>query len=351
MTATRDELRQTPGVTRPSSRRAAVVWLLIVLSSILVAFATLAVALEQLLLNTDRWSAAVTPLAANSTVQSSVAQTAASLTLNALDLQDRVQSLPAPLRSLAGPVEAMIATFVDDQSIGLVQSSQFQDLWRELNRTGHQAIVDLLRGENPGDGAIVIDNGEVDLNLLALVPPLLERLGQAAPDLQLGGQALAGSASGQAPLSRLQQLIAGAVGHQLPPDAGYVTLLSADSLAEARRAVQLLDRLTWLSVAAAVVSVVATVLVSAERRLTTLRLGIGVALGTVVASLGLIVAQTRMLSALAGRPISGAVQVALAAVLANIGQVLLVEFVVAVVVVLLAFVAGRMSTPKEPVLR
>ena len=60
------------------------VWVLIVISCVLVVVGTLAVGVQQLLLNTDRWVAVVGPLAKDPTVQTSMADTAATLTVNAL---------------------------------------------------------------------------------------------------------------------------------------------------------------------------------------------------------------------------------------------------------------------------
>src|SRR5580765_5937333 len=70
-----------------TSGRSIAVWVLIVVSCVLMVLATLAVGLQQVLLNTDRWTAAIAPLARNPTVQASVADTAAGLTLNALDVR------------------------------------------------------------------------------------------------------------------------------------------------------------------------------------------------------------------------------------------------------------------------
>ncbi|MBV9357078.1 MAG: hypothetical protein JO023_16320 [Chloroflexi bacterium] len=326
-------------LARASSGSTVITWVLVVVSSVLVVLATLAVGIQQVLLNTDRWVAVVGPLATNPIVQASMAETAATLTLDALDLQGRVQSLPTPVQSLAGPVEATLATFVDDQALHLVQSSQFAELWVGLNRTAHLGLVQLLRGETPADGAVRVTDGQVELNLLVLAPALLQRLGQAAPDL-LAGQPPAGLPDRSTPPSQLRERLRDAVGHQLPADFGYVPLMEASRLEAAQRAVQLLDRVTWALVVAAVAAIVLTLIVSVERRLTALRLGVAVAFGIVLAALTLLAGQNRLLMSLAGRPIGSAAQAALGAVLVSLAQYMLIVFVVAGLIALVAYVAG-----------
>jgi hypothetical protein len=328
----------TPG--RDTSSRAIAVWVLIVLSCSLVVLATIAVGVQQVLLNTDRWTAAVGPLATNPTVQSSVADTAAALALNALDVPGRVASLPAPLRGLSGSVEAALATFVDDQALRLVQSPRFPELWVGLNQTLHPALVQMLRGQPPSGGAITVVNGEVQVNTSVLVAALLERVGQLAPDM-LDGQLPAGVINGATPPNELQQRVVGALGRQLPPEFGYVSVMQASSLATAQRAVQTLDSVTWLLLVAGLISTVVTLVVSVDRRLTTLRLGIGVALGMLVAGVGLIWVQNMLVSSVAGYPISGAAQAAIAAVFGSLGQFMVTVGVVAAIVALVAYVAGR----------
>jgi hypothetical protein len=331
-----------PVSTDHSAGRTAAVWVLIVVSCLLVVLSTLTVGVQQLLLNTDRWVATVGPLASNATVQSSLADTAAMLTLNALDLHGRAASLPAPLQSVAAPIEAAIASFVDDQALKLVESPQFPVLWTDLNQTVHPVLVRMLRGETPPGGAVTVNDGAVQVNAAVLVPAVLERIAQVAPDV-LAGQLPAAVANGAAAPGQLQQRIAEAVGRQLPPDFGHITLMQSSTLATAQRAVQILDNATWLLVVAAVIAIVAALFLSADRGLTTLRLGIGVGLGMLIAGALLYAAQNTMMAALAGQPLSGAVQTALAAAIGSLAQFMFVVFLVSVAVAALAFVARRRS--------
>ena len=71
-------------------------------------------------------------------------------------------------------------------------------------------------------------------------------------------------------------------------------------------------------------------------------LGIGVAIGMLVAGLILFVGESTVVASLAGQPISVAVHAALTAMLVSIGVGMLVVFVVAVVIALVAgLTAGR----------
>jgi hypothetical protein len=305
---------------------------------VLVVMATLAVGVQQLLLNTDRWVAVVGPLATDPAVQTSMAETAASLTLNALDLQQRVQSLPGPLQSLAAPIEAQLATFVDDQALRLVQSPQFAQLWVDVNRVGHQALVQLLRGQSSAGGAITVSNGEVQLNLVELVPALLQRLQQAAPDVVNSSVPVA---VGSGLPSQLTQALVGVVGRQLPPDFGYVTVAQSSGLETAQRAVQFLDQFTLALVVGAIILLIVTVVVTPDRRIAALRLGIGVALGMLLAALVVLAVQNSLVSSLTQSPISGAVEAAISAAIVSLAQGMLLVLLVAVVVAVVAFLLGR----------
>jgi hypothetical protein len=139
----------------------------------------------------------------------------------------------------------------------------------------------------------------------------------------------------------VRQRLTEVVGHQLPPDFGYVPVASATSLATLQQAVQLLDRATWGLILAAVIAVAVILVVSLDRRLTLFRLGVGITLGMLLAGAALIVVDNWLVSSLGGRPISVAAQAALSAVLASLGQYLLVVGLLAVVVALIAYLAGR----------
>jgi hypothetical protein len=326
-----------------SPGRTILLWVLVVLSCVLVVLSTIAVGVQQLLLNTDRWTAMVGPLATNPTVQSSVADTTSMLALNALDVRGRVASLPGPVQSVAGPIEAAIAGFVDNQALRLMQSPQFPALWTDLNRTVHPALVQLLRGQTPPGGVVSVDDGAVQINTAVLVSALLERVAQVAPDV-LSGQLPAALANSATPPSQLQQRIADAVGRQLPADFGRVTVIQASGLATAQRAVQVLDTTTWALLVAALVSIVITLLVSTDRGLTVLRLGAGVALGMVLGGIALFALQDSLMAAMAGQPFSAVLQAIVGAAVEGLVTFMIVVFFVAAGVAAVAWVARARRT-------
>jgi hypothetical protein len=269
-----------------------------------------------------------------------VADAAATQTLNALDLHGRVASLPAPLQNAAAPIEAAVASFVDDQALKLMQSPQFPGLWTDLNRAVHPALVQLLRGQTPFDSVVTVEDGAVQISSLALVPAVLERVAQVAPDV-LAGQLAAAVEVTSAPPNQLPQRIAEAVGRQLPPGFGRVTIMQASSLAAAQHAVQILDATTWILVVAALISIVVTLLLSGDRGLTTIRLAAGVCIGMLVAAVLLLVVQNILAAPIAGYPLSGAIEAALAAAVGSLVQLLLIAFFVAAGVAAVAFVVLR----------
>jgi hypothetical protein len=290
---------------------------LTVISCLVIVLATIAVGLQQTLLNTDRWVAVVGPLASDPQVESSVAAATTAMTMNAV--QSRTQALPGPLSNLAAPVESALSTAVNNVTTQLVQSPQFAALWVSANRAIHQALVQLLRGGDlSGSGAVKVDNGQVEVNLLMLTPALLDRLQQGA---------------------------ASAILSQLPSDFGYVSIAQASTLATLQRAVQALDSATLRLVLAAPILVVVTLIVSPHRRRTIICLGIGVALGMLIVAVPLLLAQGAVLTSLGNQPITGAVQAAMNAVVVSIGVGMLVVFVVAVAAALIAWFTGRRVAP------
>ncbi|MBV9323134.1 MAG: hypothetical protein JO352_05015 [Chloroflexi bacterium] len=286
---------------------------LTVLACLAVVLATIDLGVQQTLLNTDRWVAVVGPLASDPSVQSSVAQATAAVAVNAVD--DRTRSLPGPLRNLAAPVESALSTFVDTQTQQIVASPQFAQFWVAANRAIHQGLVQFLRGGDlPTDGAVKVNDGQVEVNLLMLTPSLQQRMQQGVPAL---------------------------IASQLPADFGYVSIGQVDTLATLQRAVHGLDSITLLLVVAAPVLVVVALVVSPFRRNTTLWLGIGVALGMLIAGAALFLGESALAGSLANQPIGGAVQAALAATLVSIGIGMLVVFVAALAVALVAGLTGR----------
>lgn len=296
-----------------SVRSSTLTTILTVISCLVIVLATVALGVQQTLLNTDRWVAVVGPLASDPQVQSSVAATTTAMTMDAV--QSRTQALPGPLANLAAPLESALATTVNNVTMQLVQAPQFAQLWVAANRSVHQALVQLLRGGDPtGSGAVKIDNGQVEVNLLLLTPALLDRLQQGAASVILS---------------------------QLPSDFGYVSIAQASTLATLQRAVQALDLVTLALVVASPVLVVVTLMVSPQRRRTIMWLGIGIALGLLIVVLALFLAQSAVVASLSDRPISGAVQATISAVDVSVGIGMLVVFIVAVAAALIAGLTGR----------
>jgi hypothetical protein len=312
MAAGHVESNVTSGKTR-KSEHAPLVWVLIVLSSIAVVLATFAIGVQQVVLNTDRWVATVGPLASDPTVQTSVANAAATQALSAIDVQGRVQALPSAVQRLVAPAESGLDSFVHDQALNIAQSPQFATAWTNVNRTAHPVLVQLLRGETPPNSVLRVSNGELQVNLVELAPGLTQRLQQL-------------------PVNPLAAA---------PADFGYVSLASAQGLATAQQAVQFLDRATLLLIVAAIVLILASLFISSDRRRTVLRLGLGVAIGMLLLGIVLFATQGVLLASVAERPIGPAVQVALTAELMSLAQFMLVVFIAAAVVALVAYVMGR----------
>jgi len=297
----------------PKGEHTLLTWVLIVLASIAVSLATLAIGVQQLVLNTDRWVATVGPLATDSDVQSSIANAAATQVLGAIDVQGRVQSLPGPIQRLVAPAESGIDSFVNEQALNIARSGQFATAWTSVNRTVHQALVELLRGDTQASPVLRVSNGELQLDILALVPGLEQRLQQL-------------------PVNPLAAA---------PADFGYVSLAAASGLVRAQQAVQLIDRGTLLLVLAAIGLILGSLVISPDRRRTTLRLALGVAIGLLVLGVALLAVQGGLVASVADRPIGGVVQATLSAVLLSLALFMSFVFIADLVVALVAYMMGR----------
>jgi hypothetical protein len=338
-----------------SRSRSIVVGVLVVLACLMTVLATLAVGVQQVLLNTDRWVAVVGPLALNTAVQEDVANAIADATVGAVDTRSLGErALPAPAQGLAtGVLDAALRTFIHDQASRLVDSPQFASLWINLNRTAHTAAVAVLRGQTPPN--VTVQNGEIQIDILPLIAVAVQRVEQILPEAVSSRLAL--PAPDVAP-GLIRPALSTALGRSLPDGFGQVTLFRSDQLAMAQSAVLWLDRLTWVTVVFAVVLIVVALVVSSKRWRTALWLGVGTVVGLVLARFALGWLEASMVSALAMQPLSGAARAAIDAVMASLAGLMLVVLVIAAVVAVVALVAslglrhrgqGAVGGPATPV--
>lgn len=244
---------------------------LIVFGSVLLLPATVAVWLDSVVTDTDRYVATVSPLADDPAVQAAVTrrvtdQVAAAIDVEALvgDIADGLSErgvgdrATTALRGLSGPLASGLESWLDDQVEAVVRSDAFAEVWTRANRAVHAQVVGLLTDDS--GGALVAEGDRVSLELGPVVDAVKQRL----------------AARGVGAAERIPAV-----------DSQFV-VVESEHLSSAQRGFAVIDRLGLRLSVVAVTLMVAGVLVTPDRRRAVMRAGIGavaamVALGVVLA--------------------------------------------------------------------
>ncbi len=168
--------------------RAFAATVLIVLACLLAPVSVVSVWASTVVSDTDRYVETVAPVAEDPGVQSAIADevTAAimenldveGLTTQALDVIAEQENMPPrvadALPALAAPLTRGIEDFTRSQAGNLIASSEFEEVWADVNRVAHSQVVALLEG-NEG-GAITAQDDQITLNLAPVIEEVKQRL-------------------------------------------------------------------------------------------------------------------------------------------------------------------------------
>jgi hypothetical protein len=173
------ELRSKQAAEAPRRRRFSwrtlVSILLIVLGCVLAPVSVLAVWAGNEVSNTDRWVATVEPLIHDPAIQNVLtdkitAQITGRLNLNGVisnaagQLDDRGLTRISSLLTTFGPqIDSAVTGFIHSTVHKVITSPAVARLWVQVNTIAHQAIVNVLSGDN--NGTISTANGQIVLNL------------------------------------------------------------------------------------------------------------------------------------------------------------------------------------------
>ena len=261
----------------PESRSAAkaprwrriVTAVLIVLSCVLAPLSAIAIWTRNQVLNTDRYVRTVTPLASNPAIQNAVAINVTNTLFDNVDVGKSItDSLPKQADFLEGPINSATRQFVMSTTLRFLHTSQFQDLWKGLNRRAHAQVVNALTGQGK---AVTTQNGKIYLDLSEVVLAVKTRLAEAGVGV-------------------FQKLPVGKASVK-------VELGSASGLQSARKVVHLLDQLRIVLPVLVLVFLAVGLLISPNRRRTLVRWGLGFAVALVVLLVLLIFARSIYLNA------------------------------------------------------
>ncbi len=336
---------RSPGAVRRAltSRRAprlrtGISTFLVVAAILGVLVSALALWAHRIVFDTDAYVRIVAPVAQDPDVRSAVADFVAADTVQAVDLNDRIEAaLPSSAKLAAPALTQALQQYLGDEVRKLLATSEAQALWEDINRLAHQQLISALRDQNK---FVTVGHSDVKLNLLPLVAIALQKLEDKIPRLLGKDVTLPRIDPATAP-DDIRTLLQDALGRKLPAGFGTVTLLHGNTGYRAKQTLKLFNRLVIVVVILTVVLIAAALLVAARRWRTALWLG----LGALLAFAGARVLEARLeQAAVAAIKTQGGAAVArsvLASAIASLNGFLVWIAVGGVIVTVAAFLAGR----------
>jgi hypothetical protein len=252
------EASPSPGPGRRQTRgRSTAMWIVLVIAGFLLLLSSFAVWVDRVALNTGVFTDTSSSLLDDPEIRSAVANRAVDELFANVDVQAEVQAqLPSGYKSLSGPASAGLRQASYQIVNRALEQPAFQSLFKATLEETHKTLVQVLEG---GGERVSTQNGEVTLNLRAIIQEAADRIG-------IGDQ----------------------VADKLPADAGRIVILRADELDTAQNVFELLKTLAWVLPILALLAFAIAVWLAGERRRAVR--GIGITL-LVVGFLGLLAAR------------------------------------------------------------
>lgn len=354
---------------RPSIRaRTAASALLTILTAVSLLAATVAVWVHEQVFDTENFMEMIDPIFTDAAVTAAISDAVAGEVIEALQLQLRFEEtlagvqaflvegiadaleltdrqrqaiarLPLPrLTDLAEPLAAGVELRIRGATDALVASEAFQERIPALVAAGHERAVALVREDYEQLPNLVIESGEVRLDLVPLVASTIRSLvaggtvqtDQPVPEIDPG-----------VPVPQAIARLSEALGVDLPDDFGQVVIMSQSELEEVQATVRTLDRLVWVLIGLTVVLAVAAVMVSTRRRRALVYLGLASGLALLASILAIGAIERRILAAIADPGAQEAAGVVVGRVIDDLRSTALIVIGTALIVALVAHLAGR----------
>ncbi|MEV0908769.1 hypothetical protein [Streptomyces hokutonensis] len=247
---------------------------LIVLTCILVPVALLTVWVSDIVLDTDRYVATVSPLASDPAIEDAAVKRithAADVRVNGNQVTSDIaawlqsQGLPPKaaqaLKGLGPQFDSAVNDTVEKVATRFVQSDRFEKIWTNANRRAHTAVVHALTGE--GSGAVGVNGGTVTLDVGEAVDQVKQSLVDA----------------GVSPAAKI------------PEVDKQMVLFQSDQLEKIRKGAHLLDVIgNWFPVIVVVIGA-AGVLLAHRRRRALARTALGAAFACLIVAIVLVIAR------------------------------------------------------------
>jgi hypothetical protein len=148
---------------------------LVVVASLLVFPALMAIWVDRQVLNTENWTRTSTQLLQNRLIRDQVATYLVDQVYANVDVEGEIrQALPRRIQPLAGPAASGLRDLSERTAKQVLARPRAQERWADANRTAHRALLRLLDG---GGQTVSTQGGEVTLDLRSLVTLLTDRIG------------------------------------------------------------------------------------------------------------------------------------------------------------------------------
>ena len=349
---------KTEGSVETKARRRRIRKLLVVVLVVLTSLSTLAstvgVWVHRTVFDTDRFVTLMEPLASDPQVTSELGTYLTNQIFVAVDVQGKVEgaleaiagALPpgipvvGQIPVLAGPITAAAQNAVRQRVTEFLDSPAFQQLWSDLLRAAHPKVVALLRGDYSATPNVQLSGDTVYLNAVPVVAGVLRTLvekGLGVVGLNVTIPQISASDVPQAAIDKLKS----ALGVDLPANFGQIPIMSAEKLHSAQQAVKTFDRLMWALVALTIVLIALSLGLSLNRRRTLVQLAIGVAVALLVAAATIRFIRNKVVETITDPGARGAARDAIVTVLHSLRTTGLVVFYSAIIIGVIAYLAGR----------
>jgi hypothetical protein len=293
---------------------------------------------HRIVFDTDSYVRVVAPVAQDPEVRSSVAEFVAAKAVQAVDLNDRIESaLPSSAKMAAPALTQALQQYLAGEIRKLLATDAAQRLWVDINRFAHQQLISALRDDNR---FVTVGRTDVKLNLLPLVAVALQKLEDKIPQL-LGKDVTLPQIDPATAPDEIRTLLQDALGRKLPAGFGTVTLLRGDTGYQAKQALRLFDDLMILVVILTVVLVAAALLVAVRRWRTALWLGLGALLAFAGARAAEVRLEKAAVDAIKTQGGAAVARSVLTSAIASLNGFLVWIAVAGAIVAVAAFLAGR----------
>jgi hypothetical protein len=192
-------------MSTPDVRRAhrGGVYALVVAATVTAFLAVLAIWVQRQVLDGDNWTASSSRLLEDPTIRTAVAGYLVDQLYANVDVAGELRArLPAQAKGLAGPAAGGLRTVAGNLADQALQRPRVQAAWEQANRRAHARLIQVLNG---GGSVVSTDNGQVALDLSALLNEIDARTG-----------------------------IGGRVAGKLPPSAARLVVLRSNQLKAAQ---------------------------------------------------------------------------------------------------------------------